>query len=649
MGVRHNHWNMDEQMTTTPLKERLMKGVHLLVATGVAAAACGTDSTHTRYGSAAAQTASSNAGLADAMQRRIWTAPHGDFSTMWPSFSPDGSTLIFCEFHGGSRPGELQALDIATGLQRRLTRMDREYCASQQVISRDGSRVAFAWNSAASSSGGIRIVGMDGAGLRDVRANPEDTWIDLKDWSPDGRHLLGVRKTPWWAPVAFRATDLVVLSESGELRAIRTWDWSAVREAYFAPDGQLIAYSALVRDGEVDVDIYTAGADGRSEIRLTSDGRFKTLLGWSPAGDALFYSTPGAGFSESVWRLPVSGGRRAGSPVLVRADIAGFDPIGMSGGRIYYSLRPRNAAQVLQLAIDATGGTASGDPETLSTPRRGEAGSSAWSPDGSRLAYVFSGHGLPQTIIVRSMVTGEEQEVLHGLSRTHHLHWLPDGRTLLMYGERQGVTGTFEFDLRSGQIQHLLPWPAVPSPDGAMLYGFRGEPEQPVSLIAHDRRTGAERVLVSGLPTHMSRPSWISLAVSPAGDMLAYLLQESGGTINVVPLDGRGPWIAHTDNRDAYVMPEGGIAWTPNGEHIVFGFSGQNTLVDRRAVAGTRGIAAVPARGGAAQTLFSSSTMTNYITNLRVHHDGRRVTFRGDPGTSGSTVELWVLEPDPSR
>jgi dipeptidyl aminopeptidase/acylaminoacyl peptidase len=96
-----------------------------------------------------------------------------------PSWSPDGTQLVFTRSRNGSASApsfELVVSDV-TGSNVRVVVSLPEY-ATEPTWSPDGGRILF------SSSGGLRVVNIDGSRLTRVTSTPEGSWDRAPAWIP---------------------------------------------------------------------------------------------------------------------------------------------------------------------------------------------------------------------------------------------------------------------------------------------------------------------------------------------------------------------------------------------------------------------------------------------------------------------------------
>jgi len=113
--------------------------------------------------------------------RRVWAGPDVDAQG---SVSPDGRYLSYVD----STTGDLALRDLVTGKMRHLTNSTESggNAFFLSAISPDGKQVAYEWDKK-DGSGELRLVGLDGSGLRILEGLVIPT-----DWSPDGKYVLGI-------------------------------------------------------------------------------------------------------------------------------------------------------------------------------------------------------------------------------------------------------------------------------------------------------------------------------------------------------------------------------------------------------------------------------------------------------------------------
>jgi Tol biopolymer transport system component len=226
------------------------------------------------------------------------------------------------------------------------------------------------------------------------------------------------------------------------------------------------AYKALLAG------IYVAKPDGSSLTRLTSDvgaGAANTPLAWSPDGTSIAYLSRPASGGVEVWIVPVAGGP---AHLLTRSR----------GGLSGLEWSPTGA-----LLLSTTSGSVTTIGSTTGAETSLARGSEpAWSPDGSRIAYVDKAGR-----VAVMNADGSSSRELTGLFSDSPA-WSPDGAEVVFTGDVEQLSGPYgggtrvdlyvapadasapprrltgPFDPRAQPSGDSLQQPAF-SPDGALI------------------------------------------------------------------------------------------------------------------------------------------------------------------------------------
>jgi Tol biopolymer transport system component len=197
--------------------------------------------------------------------RRLTSDPGVDIGTSW---SPDGATLLFTR--GTSVEPELSelfAVDVATGVERQLTRLGGAIGGGW--FSPSGDRIGLEhWPVDA----GLSVMDLDGSNRRLVA--PATTDVDFtRGWTADGKYLYVLHdgKSLYRVEVATgRKSDLIAGDETH-------------RDAILSPDGSRLAYV-----GPEPGTVRVAEADGSAPHDL-GRGVEAGYLSWSPDSGYLVY------------------------------------------------------------------------------------------------------------------------------------------------------------------------------------------------------------------------------------------------------------------------------------------------------------------------------------------------------------------------
>ncbi len=285
--------------------------------------------------------------------------------------------------------------------------------------------------------------------------------------------------------------------------------------------------------------------------------------------------------------------------------------------------------------VDPATGKVLGSPERMSERFLGSNSAPAWSPDGRHLAYLSqrgpaSERPGSQTVVIRSVDSGEERDLATRLNLSAPIQWFPDGLSLLVPAQDNNWRWCFyRVDAQSGSAVLIRqsatlggpPSPAL-SPDGKAIFCTRSDLKaQIASLLVHGIKDGRDKQLYRVvLPAVFD-----GLAVSRDGRQLAFAVPDHG--LYVMPAaGGEGREIL----RAAAVGGPGRIAWTPDGHHVL-------AVRPTGSPSARNELWRVPLAGGEPRKI----DLPGGVAFPSVHPDGRRFAYTG--GRAGQS-EVWVLE-----
>jgi len=188
--------------------------------------------------------------------------------------------------------------------------------------------------------------------------------------------------------------------------------------------------------------------------------------------------------------------------------------------------------------------------------------SPAWSPDGSRLAYVSFETGKP-VVYVHTVATGARKAVANFRGSNSAPAWSPDGKTLAVTLTREGNSQVFLMNADGGNARRLTTSNGIDtepsfSPDGQSIYftSDRGGGPQVYRMPANGG--AAQRVTFNGDYN-------ISPRLSPDGKLLAYVGRR-GGQFKVHVLDlASGQETPVTDT-----VRDESPSFAPNGRMLLY-------------------------------------------------------------------------------
>lgn len=565
--------------------------------------------------------------------------PHRVAEADASSVSSEGRFLAYTGLTGAY--DDVFLLDLQTGERRSLTNADSEGEAGNgAVISRDGQQVVYPWINYKDGLGELHTVGLNGSTDRIFYQQKNVQVLNLKDWSADGEYVL----------VAI-ATDtssqyLVVSVRDGSVRVLKTFEsvigpeiMQAVR---FSPDGRFIAYDVSEPDRR-NRDIFVLSFDGSREVPLVKHPAIDRLLGWTPDGDGILFSSDRNG-TVDVWLIEVADGEPRGIPTVVKAGLGRATGLNFTRNGAFYYSRQVWTSDVYLTALDSAKRTL--QPARQLIHNVSFDSSVDWSPDGRDLAFV-SGAGLltdledPFVLGVYSFETGTTRHRQLSLNRQHAFQpsWSPDGRSLFVQGLLNSRQGLYRIDAQTGAVVPMvqaepgcwlcIEWPVWPR-DGTVIF-WRRSLTAACCIVARD--------LASGRETELYRTvSAAHLALSPDGEQLAFIWLDSVTgqiALKVMPRSGGEPreiLRLPAPQLLGYGQPLFALEWEPDSRHIIYA----PTAAGQRKVELWR----ISIDGGAPRSL--GLVMEGLLPyGLSVHPDGRRIAF-----TAGTEPreEVWVLK-----
>jgi Tol biopolymer transport system component len=191
----------------------------------------------------------------------------------------------------------------------------------------------------------------------------------------------------------------------------------------------------------------------------------------------------------------------------------------------------------------------------------------AWSPDGSKIAFISRRDGPAHVYVMQADGTGARR--LTDTPRDdEHPSWSPDGRRIV-FG-REGILAVIPAD--GGKARRILirPGSAIDpawSPDGKLIAFSYRSPGTPVREIYVMRPDGSGVRRLTKLGDVSAAPAW-----SPDGRRIAFESNAFGDhyEIYTVGLDGKSPQRVTISESSDTLEP----AWSPDGRELAFSREG---------------------------------------------------------------------------
>src|SRR4030042_1113880 len=369
--------------------------------------------------------------------------------------SPDGS-LISCV---AWNTGDLALYEVASGTKRRVTAKGSGEgsgdWAEESIFSPNGKSIAYNWYNLKDGRYDLRTINIDGTGQKILYGGKDVNYAWPCGWTPDGKHILTIVINNE------KLSRIALISASdGPARTITEFKSGAPGKLSLSSDGQWIAFDypneVPWRTSSEKSDIYLLAVDGSREVPVVAHPADDSLLGWTPDGKSILFSSDRSG-SWDAWIQPVENGDAGGGPRLIRRDFGDpkIVPMGFTrDGSFYYGIRIA-LDDIYILSLDpATGGPAA-RAEKTALRFEGSNSCPCWSPDGDYLAYTSvrsQGRSEPGVLCVKSMISGEEREVHPAIKDFDTVAWFPDGKFILVRGVADGHRlGLFRVHIATGE------------------------------------------------------------------------------------------------------------------------------------------------------------------------------------------------------
>ena len=544
--------------------------------------------------------------------------------------SPDGHFLSYVEWHNGN--GELAVMELATGEKRRLTHKTLEdeawHFVEHSIFSPDGKKLAFTrWNDDITTD--FCIINMDGTGQH-VLLSREDVYYFLpNDWTKDGKYILGVLqendKTNNIASVS--AVD-------GNLRIIREFDKESPGKLSLSSDGRWIAYDFPQDEKSDKRNIFLLSDDGERGISLFKHPADDRLLGWSPGGDWILFSSDRSG-TWDAWIIPISDGKPKGDPLLVKRDFgqvqgSGLEPMGFTQDGSFYFVDRVWLEDIYATEIDTEKTKILRPPKKTAQRFEGSNYNAIWSPDGQSLAYLSRREPeklKSRTICIKNMNTGEEIEFFSEFENLRGLRWFPDGKSFLVSGtDKNDQTGLFRVNAGTGEIALIVTGDSyyhAPrcSPDGTkIIYEDDLWKEKIFRILMFDLETQQKK--------EVYRSDWqiFHMDLSPDGKQVVFY-EGKDDTLKLISVNGGKPTAL-------LKLEKGGVnsvAWSPDGKDIFF----SKTIKGGKT--GKCELWRIPSVGG---TPVKFDLTAGGLIDLNIHPKGSHLAFT----LWNVSEEVWIME-----
>jgi len=482
--------------------------------------------------------------------------------------SPDGSRVAVVKNDLPNESADLFVLDVATGKSTRLTTSARTEFVMAPVWSPDGTRIAYV--TILKGQEGIYVRPSNGEGPPELLFKNPGAFLDLSDWSSDGRFL------------TFAISDLsggtlftLPLDGGAERKPVEIFHTDLrVFQPKFSPDGRFLSYAMIDKANRGEVYVRPVDPKAAGDPWQVSDGSFSPGY-WRRDGRELYYLARDQ--SLMVAEVSTSPTFSFSKPkVLFRQESKVPDRLRhvSADGERFLAMPPPRGPQLQQLTVfDRKGDVLQkvGEPGLYSAP--------SFSPDGARLLVTKNNQQNGQADLwTIDLATGKSVQLTNDTLPRVSPIWSPDGKYIYYSIFRNGDFPVHR-KLSDGSGDEELVFKYTPgagvfvsdmSPDGKFLVCDSGG----VILIVPLTGDPGSRKEIEFL-----REEWFDNVgrLSPDGRFIAFRSDEAQaerGEVYVRPFDaatmqpGEKKWRLSKDGVQAM------LHWRADGKEVFF--RGQN-------------------------------------------------------------------------
>jgi parallel beta-helix repeat protein len=199
----------------------------------------------------------------------------------------------------------------------------REGYAESGVISPDSTQIAYSWRSRTGQSE-LWIKRIDGTPARRILYGGDRQSVYPLGWRKDADRILIKMTNP-----DFSAQVLSVSVSSGNMELIKDLGSSRLDQIRPSPDGRYLACSRLQDGPRPERRLFLLSIPDKKEIPLVTRPGDPSLLGWSPDGQNILFTSESMGRVDA-WALSIWKGQPRPPARLIHSDIGRFYPLGLT-------------------------------------------------------------------------------------------------------------------------------------------------------------------------------------------------------------------------------------------------------------------------------------------------------------------------------
>ena len=558
--------------------------------------------------------------------------------------SPDGRYISYTDWESG---GNLAIFDLKTGERRCLTAHESEDAAVYYSSwSPDGKKIAYYWWDDSSSN--INIVELNDAESRNLLNRKDVDWIELGNWSSDGRNILANLSLDGKPECQI----VKVSTKNGSLEILKTFDKSYTGgKPYFSPDSRFIAYDYPEKEDFENSNIHILSLEENRESVLFKHPAHDYIMGWTPDGKHILFASDRTG-TVDAYVIAIELGKSNGKPELVKSNIGPIVPMGFTQkGSFFYGQWP-SADNIYVAELDLETASILTPPTILIKRFESKNYAPDYSSDGRYLAYISNRgimtKGKPGSVLcIRDLKSGNERRIIPNdpiSNFSHFLKWSPDSRSIASSCKNQdGHDRIYSVDIQKGKFTPLLTMEAGGandminsqphwSPDGKSIYYAQFSRYHPNSrIMVHHIASGKDEELFQySSDDFMDRI--FTLSLSADGKWLAAINRGKKRVLRIIRTEG-----GESQELFSFKHPGGfpsSHVWSKDDKYIIYCMRQSNQNGAKW------NLMSVPVDGGKPMKIDLN---IRGIYNLSIHPDGQHITF-SSAGYSYPKNHIWLIE-----
>lgn len=338
-----------------------------------------------------------------------------------PSFSPDGTKIVFSSGHDGNQ--EIYTINIdGSGLQRLTFNPGND---THGAFSPDGTQILFT-SIRDNETADVYLMSSDGSVVTKVVGwdNSNET-AGPGGWSPDGS------KIAFFSDRNGKDDIYLISAETARPRLLLS-DPRDIGSLSFSPDGQSIVYSRLFDDRSGEIVVHELATQRLAVIQKTGIGSSHPR--WSPKGNVIAFHDRVGGNSEVCIVEPNGSGFRNISNDPAQDVGPSWSPDGNRVVFISTRDKPSNIPRLFTMNAD-------GSDVWPVTPKKGWEGDPVWMPDGRSIVFACDREDAPGHVLDICEIDADgtnERRILSNFEFDTEPAISPDGKKIAFTAQSDG-------------------------------------------------------------------------------------------------------------------------------------------------------------------------------------------------------------------